>query len=50
MWRENEATHDDGRAGLSLVSKTSSREQGPNFDLVGTLHKVVIRETRMATL
>jgi hypothetical protein len=36
MWRENEATQDDDRAGLSLGAKTSSREQGLDFDLVGT--------------
>jgi hypothetical protein len=47
-WRENEATHDDGWAGLSLGAKTSSREQGPSFNFVGTLQIVVVRETREA--
>jgi hypothetical protein len=44
-WRENEVTQDDGRAGRSLGGKTSSREEGPNFNLVGTLWTVVVRET-----
>jgi hypothetical protein len=29
----------------SLGAKTSSRKQGPDFDLVGTLRIVVIHET-----
>jgi hypothetical protein len=45
-WREHEAAQDDGRAGRSLGPKTSSREKGPNFDLVGTSHTVVVCETR----
>jgi hypothetical protein len=43
------ATQDDGRAGRSLGAKTSSREQGPKFDLVGTPQMVVIGKTREAT-
>jgi hypothetical protein len=39
---------DDGRAGRSLGAKTSSREQSPNFDLVGTSRTVVVHETRGA--
>jgi hypothetical protein len=46
MWRENEAAQDDGRTEQSLGAKTSSREQGPDFNLVGTSRNVVIRETR----
>jgi hypothetical protein len=42
----NEATHDDDWARRSLGVKTSYREQGPSFDLVGTLWVVVVRETR----
>jgi hypothetical protein len=45
----NEAAQDDGRAGRSLWAKTSSRDQGPKFDLVGTSKTVVIRETREVT-
>jgi hypothetical protein len=45
---ENEAAHDDDWAEQSLGAKTSSREQGPNFNLVGTSQTVVIRETREA--
>jgi hypothetical protein len=48
MWRENEAALDDGRVERSLRAKTSSWEQGPDFDLVGTSWKVVVRETREA--
>jgi hypothetical protein len=48
MWRENEVAQDDGRVGRSLRAKTSSWEQGPDFDLVGTSWKVVVRETREA--
>jgi hypothetical protein len=44
-WRENEAAQDDGQAGALLGAKTSSREQGPDFDLVGTSPKDVICET-----
>jgi hypothetical protein len=43
------ATQDDGRAGRLLGAKTSSREQGPKFDLVGTPQMVVICKTREAT-
>jgi hypothetical protein len=39
------AAQDDGRAGRSLGAKTSSQEQRPDFDLVGTLRVVVIHET-----
>jgi hypothetical protein len=49
LWRENEVAQDDGRVVRSLGTKISSREQGPNFDLVGTSWKVVVRETREAT-
>jgi hypothetical protein len=35
--------------GSSGQSKTSSREQGPDFDLVGTLRMVIVRETHGAT-
>jgi hypothetical protein len=49
MWRENEAAQDDGWVGQSLGAKTSSQEQGPDFDLVGTSRKVVVRETHRAT-
>jgi hypothetical protein len=45
MWRENEVAQDDGWAGRSLGTKISSWEQRPNFDLVGTLQKVVVCET-----
>jgi hypothetical protein len=37
LHRENEAAQDDGRAGRSLGAKTSSWEQRPDFDLVGTV-------------
>jgi hypothetical protein len=47
-WRENEAAHDDGRVERSLGTKTFSREQGPNFDLVGTSQMVVVCEIREA--
>jgi hypothetical protein len=47
-WRGNEAAHDGDRVGRSLSAKTSSREQGPIFNLVGTSRTVVIRETREA--
>jgi hypothetical protein len=47
LW-ENEIAHDDDRAGRSLGAKTSSREQGPSFDLVGTLQMIVVCETREA--
>jgi hypothetical protein len=33
----NEATQDDNRVGRSMGAKTSSWEQGPDLDLVGTL-------------
>jgi hypothetical protein len=46
LWRENEVAQDDSRVGRSLGTKTSSREQGPDFDIVGTLLKVVAREVR----
>jgi hypothetical protein len=36
------------RAGRWLGANTSSREQGPSFDLVGTSRTVVIRENREA--
>jgi hypothetical protein len=49
LWRDNEVAHDDGRAGRSLGTKISSREQRPDFNLVGTLWKVVVCETREAT-
>jgi hypothetical protein len=49
LWRVNEVGQDNGRARESLGTKTSSREQGPNFDLVGTSQKIVVRETREAT-
>jgi hypothetical protein len=39
---------DDSQAGRSLGAKTSSREQSPDFNLVGTLWAVVVRETRGA--
>jgi hypothetical protein len=48
-WRENEVAQDDSRAGQSLGAKTSSREQGPRFDLVGTSRTVVVHETCEAT-
>jgi hypothetical protein len=41
----NKAAQDDGRAGRSQGANTSSREQGPNFDLVGTSQMVIVRET-----
>jgi hypothetical protein len=44
-WWENETTQDDGQAIRSLGAKTSSREQGLDFDLVWTLWMVVVRET-----
>jgi hypothetical protein len=44
MWRENEVAQDDDRARRLLGAKTLSREQGPNFDLIGTSRKVIIRE------
>jgi hypothetical protein len=37
-------SQDDGRAELLLGTKTSSRVQGPAFDLVGTSWKVVVRD------
>jgi hypothetical protein len=40
---------DDGRAGRSLGAKTLSREQSPDFDLVGTSWMVAVCETRGAT-
>jgi hypothetical protein len=43
--RENEAAQDDGWARWSLGAKTSSQEQGPDFNLVGTSWTVVVRET-----
>jgi hypothetical protein len=52
LWRENEVALDDGWAKLSLGTKTSSWEQGPDFDLVETSQKVVaheVRETACAT-
>jgi hypothetical protein len=48
LWRENEVAQVDDRAGRLLGIKISSREQGPDFDLVGILRKVVVRETREA--
>jgi hypothetical protein len=48
-WRENDAAPDDDRAERSLGVKTSSREQGPRFNLVGTSQTIVVRETRGAT-
>jgi hypothetical protein len=42
------AAHDDDRVGRSLGANTSSWEQGPNFDLVGTSRTVVIHETQEA--
>jgi hypothetical protein len=47
--RENEVAQDDCRVGRSLGTKISSREQGIDFDPVGTSRKVVICETREAT-
>jgi hypothetical protein len=49
IWRKIEVAQDDGRVEGSLVTKISSREEGPDFDLVGTLRKVVVRKTRGAT-
>jgi hypothetical protein len=40
---------DDGRVGPSWGAKTSSREQSPNFDLVGTSRMVIVCETHGAT-
>jgi hypothetical protein len=40
---------DDGRAGRLSGDKTSSWEQIPDFDLVGTSRMVVVCETRGAT-
>jgi hypothetical protein len=48
LWRENEVAQDDDRGGRLLGIKISSREQGPDFDLVGILRKVVARDTRGA--
>jgi hypothetical protein len=47
-WRKNKVAHDNGWAGQSLGVKTSSRDQGPNFDLIGTSRAVVVRKTREA--
>jgi hypothetical protein len=47
--RENEVAQDDNRVGRSLETKISSWEQRPNFNLVRTLQKVVVCETREAT-
>jgi hypothetical protein len=49
QWRENEAAQDDGWVRRSLGGKTLSREQGPDFDLVGTSQTVIVRETSGAT-
>jgi hypothetical protein len=49
LWRENEATQDDGQAGRCLGAKTSSREKRPDFELVGTLWTVIVREIHGAT-
>jgi hypothetical protein len=40
---------DNGQVGRSLGDKTSSREQGPDFDLVKTLQTVVAYELHGAT-
>jgi hypothetical protein len=48
-YRENEIAQDDDRAERSLGAKTSSREQGLMFDLVGASRTVIVRETREAT-
>jgi hypothetical protein len=40
---------DNGRVEPSLGANTSSQEQSPDFDLVGTSRTVVIRETCGAT-
>jgi hypothetical protein len=48
LWRENEVAQNDGRAEWSLGTKILSREQGPDFNLVGTLRKVVVHETQEA--
>jgi hypothetical protein len=45
LWRENKVAQDDGRVGWSLGTKIPSWEQRPNFDLVRTLQKVIVRET-----
>jgi hypothetical protein len=49
LWRENEVAQDDRRVGRSLGTKISSREQRPDFDLVRTSQKVIVRETREGT-
>jgi hypothetical protein len=49
LWRENKVAQDDDRARRSLGAKTSSWEQRPDFDLVGTSWMVVVRETRGVT-
>jgi hypothetical protein len=48
LWRGTEVAHDDGRAKRSVGIKISSREQRPDFDLVGILRRVVVRETHGA--
>jgi hypothetical protein len=45
LWRENEIEQDDDRVQRSLGTKILSREQRPNFDIVGTLQKVIVCET-----
>jgi hypothetical protein len=48
-WRENEVAQDEGRVRRSLGAETSSWDQGPNFDLIGTLRTVVVHGTPGAT-
>jgi hypothetical protein len=47
-WRENEAAQDDDWVERSLGAKTSSQEQGPDFDLVGISQTVIVHEAREA--